>query len=121
MDTSSGAQELAGLRRVSVSLPPGEVPSLRVTSTIERSNGTCRVKEYGKSEAARRTLKMPASVAKALSWHLGAFPDDEWVFSAPKGGYLRYDNFRDRVWGACNRGSRSRSAGPMSFGTRQPL
>jgi integrase len=26
------------------------------------------------------------------------FTVDEWVFSAPKGGYLRYDNFRDRMW-----------------------
>jgi integrase len=91
-------QEMAGLRRTSLDLSLGKVPSLRVTSTIERSNGTYRVKEYGKSDAARRTLKMPASVARAMAWHLGAFPDDEWVFSSPMGGYLRYDNFRTRVW-----------------------
>lgn len=91
-------QELAGLRRTSVDLSFGKVPSLRVLSTIERSNGTYRVKEYGKSDAARRTLKMPASVGQALAWHLGAFADDEWVFSSPMGGYLRYDNFRKRVW-----------------------
>lgn len=91
-------QELAGLRRTSVDLSLGKVPSLRVLSTIERSNGTYRIKEYGKSDAARRTLKMPASIAQALAWHLATFPDDEWVFSAPMGGYLRYDNFRSRVW-----------------------
>jgi integrase len=91
-------QELAGLRRGAVSMPPGKVPSLRVISTIEWSNGTCQVKEYGKSEAARRTLKMPALVAEALRWHLSTFPSDEWVFTAPKGGFLRYENFRSRVW-----------------------
>lgn len=91
-------QELAGLRRSAVSLGIGEAPSLRVIATIERSNGHYRIKEYGKSEAARRTLKMPASVARALASHLATFPDEEWVFSSPMGGYLRYDNFRNRVW-----------------------
>lgn len=27
-----------------------------------------------------------------------ALPHREWVFAAPEGGYLRYDNFRTRVW-----------------------
>lgn len=90
-------QELAGLRRNVVSLD-GKVPSLRVISTIERSNGRYQVKEYGKSAAARRTLKMPAWVAESLTWHTRAFPHEEWVFPAPAGGFLRYDNFRNRVW-----------------------
>lgn len=91
-------QELAGLRRSAVSMIPGKVPSLRVISTIERSNGTYQVKEYGKSQAARRTLKMPVLVAEALAWHLATFPSDEWVFTSPRGGFLRYDNFRGRFW-----------------------
>lgn len=91
-------QELAGLRRSAINMRPGEVPSLRVTSTIERSNGRYEVKEYGKSAAARRSLKMPDWVAESLGWHLRAFPHDEWVFPSPGGGFLRYDNFRNRVW-----------------------
>lgn len=91
-------QELAGLRRSSLKMAPGKVPTLTVASTIERSKGTYRVKEYGKSLAAKRTLKLPGFVAEALAWHLEAFPDPEWVFSAPKGGHLKYDNFRNRVW-----------------------
>lgn len=91
-------QELAGLRRTAVSMSPREVASLRVTSTIERSNGRYEVKEYGKSAAARRTLKMPAWVAESLAWHLRAFPHEEWAFPSPQGKFLRYDNFRKRVW-----------------------
>lgn len=30
--------------------------------------------------------------------HLETYPDGEWVFPAPKGGFLRYDNFRTREW-----------------------
>lgn len=91
-------QELAGLRRTAVNMRPGEVPNLRVASTIARSNGRYEVKEYGKSAAARRTLKMPDWVAEGVSWHLRAFPHDEWVFPSPQGSFLRYDNFRNRVW-----------------------
>ena len=91
-------QELAGLRRDAVTMVEGQVPALRVISTIERSNGRYEIKEYGKSFAARRTLKMPAWVAEALAWHMKAFPHREWVFPAPEGGYLLYDNFRTRVW-----------------------
>lgn len=91
-------QELAGLRRDAVTLTAGRVPALRVISTIERSNGRYEVKEYGKTLAARRTLKMPTWVAEALAWHMRAFPHGEWVFPAPEGGYLLYDNFRTRVW-----------------------
>ena len=91
-------QELAGLRRNAVILMEGQVPTLRVISTIERSNGRYEIKEYGKSYAARRTLKMPAWVAEALAWHMETFPHREWVFPAPEGGYLLYDNFRSRVW-----------------------
>jgi integrase len=41
---------------------------------------------------------MPAWVAEGLAWHMRAFPHDEWVFSSPGGRFLRYDNFRNRVW-----------------------
>ena len=91
-------QELAGLRRNAITLKGDQVPTLRVVSTIERSNSRYEVKEYGKSAAARRTLKMPAWVSESLTWHLRAFPHDEWVFPAPGGRFLRYDNFRHRVW-----------------------
>ena len=91
-------QEGAGLRRNMIEMRPNRLATVRIVSTIERSNGKCRVVEYGKSSAARRTLKIPEFLREMLAWHLGAFHADEWVFMAPEGGFLRYDNFRRRVW-----------------------
>ena len=91
-------QEVSGLRRDVISMRPNRLATVRVVTTIERSNGHCQAVEYGKSAAARRTLKMPEFLREMLAWHLGAFPSDEWVFTAPGGGFLRYDNFRARVW-----------------------
>jgi integrase len=54
--------------------------------------------EYAKTTAARRTLKMPEFLREMLAWHLSRFSSKEWVFTSPGGGFLRYDNFRKRVW-----------------------
>ena len=91
-------QELAGLRRSAVIMKGRELPVIRVISTIERSNGRYEIKEYGKTAAARRTIKIPGWVAECLSRHLEEFPHEEWVFPAPRGGFLCCDNFRTRVW-----------------------
>jgi integrase len=91
-------QELAGLQRSRLDMRPGRSATMRIVTTIERSHGHYNVVEYGKSETARRTLKMPEFLREMLAWHLGAFPSDEWVFPSPSGGFLRYDNFRRRVW-----------------------
>jgi integrase len=91
-------QELAGLKRDLVSMRPGRLATVRIVATIERSNGHYRPVNYGKSDAARRTLKAPEFLREMLAWHLHAFPSDGWVFPAPESGFLRYDNFRNRVW-----------------------
>jgi integrase len=91
-------QEIAGLRKDALNLRAAGPATVRVVTTIERAHGHYRPVEYGKSKAARRTLKMPEFLRQALSWHLRAFKSDEWVFAASKGGFLRYDNFRPRVW-----------------------
>jgi integrase len=86
--------EIAGLRRRYLQLDYGRPALLRVISTIERSGGRCRVVDLGKTKAARRTLSMPEFLRDILVAHLQSHPDAEWVFPAPKGGFLRYDNFR---------------------------
>ncbi len=91
-------QEIAGLRRKALDIRPAKLASMRVVTTIERAQGRYRAVEYGKSKAARRTLKMPEFLREVLLWHLKAFPSDEWVFPAPEGGFLHYVNFRRRVW-----------------------
>ncbi len=90
-------QELAGLRRRYLDLS-ARPATLRVVSTIERAHGRYRVVDLGKTKAARRTLKMPDFLADMLTWHVDAFPNNEWVFPAPEGGFLTYVNFRRRVW-----------------------
>jgi integrase len=35
-----------------------------------------------------------------------AFPHEEWVFSSPEGRFLRYDNFRSRVWAGATKAAR---------------
>ena len=90
-------QEVAGLKTKYVNL--NSVPAtLRVVSTIERARGRYSVVDLGKSRAARRTLKMPSFLRDMLSAHLDEFPNQLWVFSARRGGFLRYDNFRTRIW-----------------------
>ncbi len=105
-------QELAGLRRSMLNMPPGRPATMRIVTTIERSHGRSSVVEYGKSAAARRTLKMPAFLREMLAWHLQAFESDEWVFPAPEGGFLRYDNFRRRVWA---RAAEAAGLSPLKF------
>lgn len=105
-------QELAGLRRKVLHIRPGRLASLRVVATIERAIGRYRAVEYGKSKAARRTLKMPHFLRDIFLWHLNAFASDEWVFPAPEGGFMRYDNFRPRVW---NPAVESAGLAPLTF------
>jgi integrase len=54
--------------------------------------------DLGKTKAARRALSMPKFLRDILVAHVKSYPDTEWVFPAPKGGFLRYDNFRTRAW-----------------------
>jgi integrase len=56
-----------------------------------------------KSHSARRTMCMPSSLVAMLDRHLDAFGIDRaderaLLFTSPKGGLLRYSNFRKRVW-----------------------
>lgn len=45
-------------------------------------------------------MHLPAFVAEALGHHLGRIADDPeaLVFTAPRGGPVRYSNFRRRIW-----------------------
>lgn len=90
-------QEVAGLRPDALHLDASP-PILQVKRTIKRSDGRCWVAEYGKSKAAMRELALPEFLRDELRQHVAAQRDTEWVFSSAEGGFLRYDNFRSRVW-----------------------
>jgi integrase len=46
-------QEVAGLRREAITMRPNRLATVRVVTTIERSNGRCRAVEYGKGCCAK--------------------------------------------------------------------
>jgi integrase len=55
--------------------------------------------EKPKSEASRRTVRVPSFLVDALAVHLAKYSDDSGlVFSAPTGGPNRRSNFRRRIW-----------------------
>lgn len=88
-------EELAGLKRSHLDVLRREV---RIVGTIERVAGTYTYSEETKSDASRRTLRLPRFLVDVLALHLRAAPPSEWVFPAPGRGHLRYDNFRRRTW-----------------------
>lgn len=94
-----------GLRLAEVvGLRVGAIDFLRRTVTVEATINEVDgrfVDGDGKTESARRTIKLPRSVIAELSAHLARAkrtePDDL-VVQAPKGGPLRASNFRTRVY-----------------------
>ncbi len=95
--TGLRAGELIGLRRKHVDL-------LRRTVTVVEQvqyTGGGHLTLPPKSAAGRRSVAVPAVVADGLTDHLGRFAEpgaDGVVFPAPDGGFLRLENFRNRVW-----------------------
>ena len=89
--------ELVNLRRRHVDLRRGTVQVIQQATELAGRFTVAPVK----SEAGRRTVRLPASVLAVLRQHL-----DQWaapgldglVFPAPQGGFLRHPNFRRRVW-----------------------
>lgn len=89
--------ELAGLRRRRVDLARGRVQVAEVLSEVKGrvSFGT------PKTRASRRTVTLPSRIVAELSDHLDGFaePDgDALVFTSPKGGPLRRNQWRRREW-----------------------
>ena len=87
--------EAAGLKRQPLNLLRQEI---RIVGTIERAAGVYRYVEDTKSVASRRTIKLPPFLVEILAAHLETATVAEFVFPAAEGGFLRYDNFRRRVW-----------------------
>jgi integrase len=88
--------ELAGLRVDRLDLLHR---TIRVEETLNDVRGRIVVGPP-KSNAARRTVTLPAFLAEVLEDHLRRFPPGESgrVFTAPEGGPLRRNLFRRRAW-----------------------
>jgi integrase len=102
-------EELAGLKRTNLDLLHRQV---RIVGVIERAAGTYRYVEDTKTKAGLRTLTIPGFLVEILDHHFEVAPESDWVFPAAEGGFLRYDNFRVRVWGPAVK--RARLA-PLTF------
>jgi integrase len=102
-------EELAGLKREHLNLLRRE---MRIVGTIERTAGTYRYTGETKTKAARRTLRLPAFLVDILGRHLETAPPSDYVFPAAEGGFLRYDNFRTRIWDPAVKKAR---LGPLTF------
>ena len=72
--------------------------TIRVTESLVESDGGFYFEEP-KSEASRRTVRVPSFLVEVLARHLAVHADGSGlVFSAPNGGPIRRSNFRRRVW-----------------------
>jgi integrase len=93
-------EEVAGLR-------VGALNLLAATAQMAETNIRDRrgrpVVGGPKSVASARTVALSADLVDLLAEHLAArsltaADSERWVFEAPKGGPLRYSNWRRRVW-----------------------
>jgi hypothetical protein len=80
-----------GLRWEEVSAPkPSDlelddrVGRLHVRGTLPRSDGHVAYRPYGKTDAARRSLKIPEFLRQALTFHIASYSSEDWVFPAPE-------------------------------------
>ena len=71
---------------------------VRVSSSLVESGGRFYFDEP-KSEASRRTVRVPPFLVDVLAAHLALYADGSGlIFSAPTGGPIRRSNFRRRIW-----------------------
>lgn len=101
-------QELAGLKREYLDLDKGILHVRGVTTGL---GGSVIYKPCPKSDAGRRSIRLPHLLTKILEEHLADRPESQWVFVGPKGGMLRESNFR-RPW---SRAVASAGLSPLTF------
>lgn len=91
-------QEVTGLRRTNLDLERG---ILHVRSVVVRDGGRSTMKEFPKTDAGRRSIKLPAPVVAELRAYLEGLDDAAdggLVFSSSTGQPVGTDNFRTRKW-----------------------
>jgi integrase len=86
--------ELVGLKRENLDLLRRQV---RIVGTLEEVRGIRYVEET-KTRTSRRNLSLPPSLASLLAEHLARAPASEFVFTGPKGQWLRRSVFRRAEW-----------------------
>jgi integrase len=87
--------ELVGLKRENVDLLRRQV---RIVGTLEEVRGMRYVEETKTRTSRCRNLSLPPSLAELLAEHLSKAPVSAFVFTGPKGQWLRRSVFRRREW-----------------------
>jgi integrase len=92
------AGELWALTKSRLHLPAGGVCKIQVHSAQSEPHGRVVVKPYPKNYR-RREVPIPQKVAHILREHLLASPSENGlVFTAPGGGSVSHNNFKDRFF-----------------------
>ncbi len=89
--------EVAGLKVRDIDFLRHE---LHVVETVAEVNGHIQPADT-KNPTRRRRMAVPPFIIAMLAEHLartGRNDPDDYVFQAPKGGPVRYTNFRTRIW-----------------------
>jgi integrase len=88
--------EALAVHRTDINLAAG---TLTVRRALNRSGELVATKGRKRADQGR-TIPMPPDLAERLRVHLAATvaPIDGLIFTAPKGGTIRYTNWRQRVW-----------------------
>ncbi|MGB5730023.1 MAG: tyrosine-type recombinase/integrase [Acidimicrobiia bacterium] len=72
--------------------------TIRLVASVVESRGQFYFEEP-KSEASRRTVRVPPFLVEVLAAHLATHIEGSGlIFSAPTGGPIRRSNFRRRIW-----------------------
>jgi integrase len=90
--------EVTALRRSDIDIDSGAV---RVERQLAEARGGGFVFTAPKSAAGRRTVYLPATVARDVRSHLDQFTGsaaDALVFTSTRGKPIRHSHFRQRVW-----------------------
>ena len=87
-------EEFAAIKRERVNILKRE---LAVVAVIERDGSACRYTEDLKTEGSLSTLALPDFLTDLLRTQIETCGDD-FIFPAPTGGHLAYNNFRCRFW-----------------------
>lgn len=92
-------QEVAGLRVDALTTDGKGKARVQIRRTIERARGVETLVEMTKTTYSRRDLIVPTFLSEMLKGQLERYSDGVYVFPAQRGGHMRYNNFRTRVWG----------------------
>lgn len=87
--------ELMGLRRADIDLT---ARTIRVTRQVVETSGKGLIERAPKTKRGVRSAPIPKSVVQDLREHIADLDDDDWVFRADRGGFLRRSNWGRRIW-----------------------